>query len=787
MHPLPDWLRLIGSQLWQVTLLIPVLIVVIRLTCRKRSHLAYGLLLVALVKCITPPVFTSPVAVFGWLEGRQSALPQGPAVVNASEDAPAIAASEQATLPQNGSDVAPPKPTQPVADAAMTQAEATTSSETVREAATTPPDAPPPGITARLLELAARRGWIIAAAVWGLGMAAWSVWLVVSLVRLDGLWRLAEDAPADLAALGARLSRQLGLRRAPDVMITDDASMPVAAGVRNRKVLLPRYILESATDDELELILAHELNHFRRWDTAIGLLQAVTQVVWWFHPCVWWLNRELRRYREQCCDEEVLARLNCRPQQYARCLLNVLELNERCSPSLGLAGMSPFEVTSRRLRNIMRAPGSFRTHTPAWCWGLLLCVGIVVLPGASTPVQQGLEDEGVVVSRDAAPPTGRSESSAGSVDEPAPEAQTAAAATLPTELRYNWQPGTSHPYRINIEVDHNDEIETISGTPSFHVRSAADGQAELVVTGDRLMSVRLPKPGRIRDLSMPRIPRFPRVNFPTPGFPTGHTVRIDAWGRVISEQGESEPLPYLLGHLPSFLFGPLPESLRDEWRQTRTSEIRLSADDADESPFPIRRTSPFSPFGVPEPEVLSAEETAAYRVEVVDATHVVLHKDYTLATVQTVDGEPRVKFAGHVRITFDTERGIPMSIRCDARMTQRDGNVTTTWPIRATAELVESASTPTDNGSTTLAEPAKPDYAGPGSVPSSGLAVADDTSLAVGQIVQVQWGGGWYPADIVAAESDGRFRVHYRGWSDDWNETVPRARIQLAHREPERR
>jgi hypothetical protein len=136
---------------------------------------------------------------------------------------------------------------------------------------------------------------------------------------------------------------------------------------------------------------------------------------------------------------------------------------------------------------------------------------------------------------------------------------------------------------------------------------------------------------------------------------------------------------------------------------------------------------------------------------------------------------------------FDTERGIPTSIRCDARMTQRDGNVATTWPIRATAELVETTSTPAGDGAARPTGSAKPDYTGPGSVPSSGLLVTDNTPLSVGQIVQVQWGGGWYPADILAAEADGRFRVHYRGWSDQSDESVPRARIQLAHPESERR
>ena len=90
----------------------------------------------------------------------------------------------------------------------------------------------------------------------------------------------------------------------------------------------------------------------------------------------------MRRYREQCCDEEILARLECRPPQYARCLLNVLELNERFSPALGLAGMSPFEVTSQRLRNIMRSRAGFAAAMPRWCWLVLVGSALVVLPGA---------------------------------------------------------------------------------------------------------------------------------------------------------------------------------------------------------------------------------------------------------------------------------------------------------------------------------------------------------------------------------------------------------------------
>lgn len=697
----PEWVRLIGSQLWQITLLIPAVILLARLACRQRSHLAYGLLLVVLVKCLTPPIFFSPLGLFSWVEGR-SQEPWQPV----TDSEPVRAVADQRAL--NGaaptvSHFAPADDAAQTAGAERTAASGPSASPDAGPVAVSPPAQPTNRRRSLAAALAAvgaavrRHGFAVAAALWLAGTLAFSAYLLWSIARLRGLCRQADEAPEPISRLADGLARQWGLQPPPELRVTDDATMPVAAGLRRRTVLLPRYLLESATDDELELILAHELNHFRRRDTLVGALQVAAQVLYWFHPCVWWLNRELRRYREHCCDEEVLARLGCRPQQYARCLLNVLELNERCSPALALAGMSPFEMTSRRLRNIMRDPASFRSHTPAWCWCVVLAAGALLLPGASAPVRQGARNQGASLTREL--PPGEVPAAAATDQRPSAPSTAAAAAPIPEALHYNWRPGMTLPYRINIEIDHNNEVETISGTPSFHVRSASNGQAELFVTGDRLLSVHAPKPGRIGDLSMPRVPRFPRVAFPGPGFPTEHTVRIDSRGRVISEQGASEPLPYLLGHLASFLFEPLPETLRNEWRQTRTTEIRFSTDDSDDSPFPIRRTSPFSPFAEPEPELLSAEETATYRVEVVDAAHVALHKSCTLATVQTVDGEPRVQWTGQVRITFDADRGLPTAVSCDARMTQKDGNVTTTWPIRATAELVESTSAPPEDAS----------------------------------------------------------------------------------------
>ena len=50
--------------------------------------------------------------------------------------------------------------------------------------------------------------------------------------------------------------------------------------------------------------------------------------------------------------------------------------------------------------------------------------------------------------------------------------------------------------------------------------------------------------------------------------------------------------------------------------------------------------------------------------------------------------------------------------------------------------------------------------------------------FGVGDHVLVQWEGNEYPAHIIAAPAAAKFRVHYDGYADIWDEDVPRDRIK---------
>jgi len=223
----------------------------------------------------------------------------------------------------------------------------------------------------------------IVALVWLTGAAIHAGILVV--MRLGWSWRLRRSrvsAASDATALLHDLSRRLGLRRKVRLLVTSQPVGPAVFGLLRPTLVLPATILAEKTTSKLEAVLAHELIHVRRGDIIAGLLQLLAQTLWWFHPLVWWANREQSRQRERCCDEEVLANLNCEPAEYAQSLIDLLKLKRSLRPITAFPGIRPVEVTSKRLESIMDSTRQFRRRTPRWHW-LALAIGILAfVPGA---------------------------------------------------------------------------------------------------------------------------------------------------------------------------------------------------------------------------------------------------------------------------------------------------------------------------------------------------------------------------------------------------------------------
>lgn len=349
-----DLLVLAWTQFWQVTVLIVVVATMARTVARNRPHLAYALWLVVLVKCVMPPLWASPSGVFCWIQPAHE------------ESASALTAEIGTTFE------APPATVNLLARGLLT-AQRDDMPATIRSTS---------GVDWSERFLLVGLALWVSGAIFSLHLSVWRWQRCLRTARRDG-----KEASGELSESTQALASRLGQRRPVRVILTRGRLGPAVTGVFRPTLLIPEGMLNGKTSEEIEPILAHELIHIRRGDLWAGLLQTVVQALWWFHPMVRWAVRQAMAEAERCCDEAVLAELGCKPKQYARGLLDVLQYKTDWVPAPAFPGAGRVEATSTRLERIMRLGHGCRRRSPWWCWLVMVGAAVVVLPGGAFVVR----------------------------------------------------------------------------------------------------------------------------------------------------------------------------------------------------------------------------------------------------------------------------------------------------------------------------------------------------------------------------------------------------------------
>ena len=102
----------------------------------------------------------------------------------------------------------------------------------------------------------------------------------------------------------------------------------VASGILRPVIIVPVALLNDLPIEHAQAILAHELAHIRRHDYAVNLIQTAVETLFFYHPAVWWISRQIRRERENCCDD-IAAEICGSRANYARALVGLEECRVR--------------------------------------------------------------------------------------------------------------------------------------------------------------------------------------------------------------------------------------------------------------------------------------------------------------------------------------------------------------------------------------------------------------------------------------------------------------------------
>jgi hypothetical protein len=213
-----------------------------------------------------------------------------------------------------------------------------------------------------------------------------------------------------------------------------------------------------------------------------------------------------------------------------------------------------------------------------------------------------------------------------------------------------------------------------------------------------------------------------------------------------------------------------PEERFDHWVVTRRTTIELK-----HGSFPFSR----GPFGHSHgTERIGASATSRYTLKSHNSNLVVIHKQYD---VTVPEGSPYA-ITGEGETTLDRKKGVTTETQLSLKVTDNSGqavNVTVDCRLLTETELAERLEELEAETELSPRQQAKVDSLSQPPGPSPGEPVSEETQLSPGDAIQGYKNGSWRDATVLAVLDDGRVKVHWIGFGDEWDEAVPRSRLRI--------
>jgi beta-lactamase regulating signal transducer with metallopeptidase domain len=144
--------------------------------------------------------------------------------------------------------------------------------------------------------------------IWCLGVILLSIKMIAGYREITVLRNRATIInDLELKALFETLLNKSGLKQSIQLASSSRIDIPITLGHLRPIVLLPISLMNQLSPDETYAILAHELAHIMRRDYLQNLLISLTEILFFFHPSVWWFASTIKSIREQCCDDIALS------------------------------------------------------------------------------------------------------------------------------------------------------------------------------------------------------------------------------------------------------------------------------------------------------------------------------------------------------------------------------------------------------------------------------------------------------------------------------------------------
>ena len=211
----------------------------------------------------------------------------------------------------------------------------------------------------------------------------WLIGVLFFSVRLlGGIWTIHRYKTKEVSIVETHwqtkfdeLCKHLNIRQKVRFLQSKKVEIPMVIGWLKPVVLVPASVFLQVSPKELETILIHELIHIKRRDYLVNFLQSLVEILFFYHPFVWWISAKIRQEREFAVDEFLSQIFETERIIYAKALASLEEI--RTIPTTNLVMAANGGNLMKRIENILNGNKKINSKNVS-IWSAVFAVTFVL-------------------------------------------------------------------------------------------------------------------------------------------------------------------------------------------------------------------------------------------------------------------------------------------------------------------------------------------------------------------------------------------------------------------------
>lgn len=221
--------------------------------------------------------------------------------------------------------------------------------------------------------------------VWLLGIMLFMIYhLIGYFIFIKSILRFSKHVKDEhITALWLKVKKEMKINNKIQMMVCKKVESPMVTGFFKSLLILPDL---DYSDGDLEVILKHELIHYKRGDIWYKLLVVCANAVHWFNPIVYFMRAISNKDIEMACDSELIKDSdNAFRKQYSETILSAAHKGNQHHTTFSTYFYGGKKAMKERLVNIFDM-NKKRKGISA------LCAVIIIIGIAGASVAYGVDD-----------------------------------------------------------------------------------------------------------------------------------------------------------------------------------------------------------------------------------------------------------------------------------------------------------------------------------------------------------------------------------------------------------